>query len=97
MTQTQIDFDAPAQRHSQTSVAAADAIAPNAASLRGKVLSYLRICGGATDEEGIEATGIPPSTYRPRRVELWRGGHIVDSGVTRPTRSGRQAVVWIVV
>ena len=50
MTQTSINFDTPAQRHSPTSVAAADAIEPSAATLRGKVLAYLRDSGGATDE-----------------------------------------------
>jgi hypothetical protein len=50
--------------------------------------------GDATDEEiqlGLEMSG---STERPRRVELVAAGRIVDSGRTRPTQSGRQAVVW---
>lgn len=37
------------------------------------------------------------STERPRRVELVEGGHVVDSGLRRLTRSRRFAVVWRVV
>jgi hypothetical protein len=43
----------------------------------------------------MELTGIPPSTYRPRRVECVEFGLVRDSGLTRPTKSGRAAVVWI--
>lgn len=94
MTQTPFKFDAPAQRHSATSIAAAAAIEPSAATLRGRVLAFLRASGGATDERGIDSTGISPSTYRPRRIELVDAGLVRDSGRTRTTRSGRQAVVW---
>lgn len=97
MIQTSINFDLLAQRHSPTSVAAAEAIQPCSANLRGKVLAFLREHGGATDEEGIEATGISPSTYRPRRIELVRSGAVADSGTTRRTAAGRNAVIWIAV
>ena len=50
---------------------------------------------GVTDEEGCELSGIPASTWRPRRVELVEMNLVVDSGVRRKTRSGRDAVVWI--
>lgn len=95
MTQTSINFDAPAVAHSTTSRAAAEAIQPSAETLRGKVLAYLRETGGATDEQGIEATGMGGSTWRPRRVELVVRGLVRDSGKTRLTRSGRKAVVWV--
>lgn len=87
----------PAQWHSPTSVEAAEAVEPRAATLRRLVLDYLRGRGpaGATDEEGIDATGLPSSTYRPRRIELWRAGFVADSGTTRLTRAQRRAVVWI--
>lgn len=91
------DADPPAQMHSDTSRDAAEAIRPEAANLRAKV--YAAICNagrdGLTDEEGIERTGLPPSTYRPRRVELVTGGMVVDSGRTRKTASGRKAGVWV--
>lgn len=89
------DDDPPAQWHSRTSTQAADAIKPDASRLRSLVLVAIRERDGLTDEEGTDATGLPPSTYRPRRVELVQSGLIRDSGRTRPTRSGRKAVVWV--
>lgn len=91
--------DIPAQRHSETSVAAAESIRPDANRLRAVVLDAIRRAGadGLTDEEGIAATGLSPSTYRPRRVECVQAGKVIDSGKTRKTASGRNAVVWICV
>jgi hypothetical protein len=85
----------PAQRHSATSTRAAGKIEPQADTLRRVVLEAIAESGGGlTDEEGIATTGIQPNTYRPRRVELSRMGWIRDSGRTRQTQSGRDAVVW---
>lgn len=87
---------APYQRHSPTSKAAAGLIEGKALTLRRAV--YWALCdapGGLTDEEGQIETGLVGNTYRPRRVELVEGGVVVDSGLTRKTRSGRAAVVWI--
>jgi hypothetical protein len=94
---SQYDPDAPAQLHSPTSQAAAADVQPRAATLRRAVLDWLASRGetGGTDEEGIEATGIGPSTYRPRRIELWLGGFVRDSGQVRLTRSNRRATVWV--
>lgn len=88
----------PRQQHSPTSTEAAEAIEPRADTLRAQVLDYLRMCNvnGATDEEMQLALGMNPSTQRPRRVELVNAGLVVDSGRTRPTASGRAAVVWVV-
>lgn len=87
----------PAQRHSETSVAAAEAIKPDANRLRAMVYEYIASRGqdGATDEEGQEALAMQGSTYRPRRVELQAAGRIRKLDATRPTRSGRQAAVWV--
>ena len=81
---------------SPTSEAAAEAIAPTAGTLRARVLDYLKVCGayGATDEEVQKALAMNPSTQRPRRIELFDAGLVVDSGEKRKTRSGRNAVVW---
>ena len=79
---------------SPTSQASAEAIKPDAGRLRAKVLTAISGYCGLTDEEGIEATGIAPSTYRPRRIELVEQGKVIDSGQTRLTRAGRKAVVW---
>lgn len=88
--------DPPAQRHSETSRAAALSMKPRAGNLRALVLAFIRSRGegGATDEEIQEALAMPASTQRPRRIELVSGALVVDSGLTRPTRSGRQATVW---
>jgi hypothetical protein len=50
---------------------------------------------GATDAETEQATGIRPQSLTPRRLALQRAGLIVASGRTRPTPSGRKAVVWV--
>jgi len=93
------DRQPPCQRHSPTSRAAADAIEPSAHTLRAAVLRYLRGQGsrGATDEEITLALDLNPSTARPRRIELQQAGWVYDSGHTRQTRSGRDAVVWVAV
>lgn len=86
-----------AQEHSATSVAAARAIegGPRAKS-KAAVLEAIRAhSGGLTDEAGIEATGLPDSTYRPRRVELVEANLVFDSKKTRLTKSGRSAVIWM--
>jgi hypothetical protein len=79
-----------------TSIAAAEEIQADAATLRVHVHAYIKAMGehGCTDEEGITALEMNPSTYRPRRVELVQRGLIVDSGKVRKTVSGRNAVVW---
>lgn len=87
----------PAQAHSPTSRGAARQIRPDASRLRGRVLGFLLERGdtGATDEEIQLALAMNPSTERPRRIELVEAGACCDSGRTRPTSSGRKAVVWL--
>lgn len=85
-----------AQDHSDTSTAAAEAIAPTAATLRMAVFGVIAARGNATDEEIQIELGIPGNTQRPRRVELCEAGRVVDSGIRRRTKSGRLAVVWII-
>lgn len=87
------------QAHQQTSVDAYRRIRVDAESLRGRVLALLLRArangiGGLTDEEIQMALEMNPSTERPRRIELQSAGLVVDSGIRRPTRSGRLAVVW---
>ena len=90
MTQTQIDFDLPAQRHSRTSVAAAERHAKHAPSWREKVLAYIAACDvtGATDNEIINGLGYVSA--RPRRIELAREGKIVAAG------ERDQCTVWVI-
>lgn len=84
----------PHQRHSATSKAAAVTIKPKLNPLQSEVLSCIRILSGATDAEIQAHLHMDPSTQRPRRVELVAKGLVRDSGRTRATPSGRQAVVW---
>lgn len=83
-----------AQEHSETSKEAARRIEPVRGTLRERVYEALLTPGGLTDEEGIEATGIPASTYRPRRIELWEAQRVVKTPLTRYTKSGRSAAVY---
>lgn len=86
---------AKAQEHSETSKSAARAIEPRRNILRKQVYDILLATpSGLTDEEIQTMTGMEGSTQRPRRVELVESGAVVDSGLTRATRSGRQATVW---
>jgi len=86
----------PAQHHSPTSEAAAESLPPSwLSAARLTVLRHLSQCDGATDEALQDACGLNPSSQRPRRIECVERGLVEDSGRTAPTRSGRQAVVWI--
>lgn len=83
---------------SATSKAAAERIAPKAGTKRAQVLECLKKCPiGLTDEQIQWQLDMPANTQRPRRVELVKAGLIKDSGRTRPTLGGDQAVVWVVV
>lgn len=86
----------PFQRHSETSKDAAYSKEPSAATERARVLEALRRRwpDGLTDDEQQQLLDMNPSTQRPRRIELCRGGLVEDSGEKRPTRTGRMAVMW---
>lgn len=86
----------PYQPHSRTSKRAAESAASKAPTDRIRVLEYLKSCGedGATDQEIQNALSLKESTERPRRVSLVQSGEVVDSGKTRLTEAGKQAVVW---
>lgn len=87
----------------ETSAAAADSIRDSAASLREQYFSAVQAAGaaGLTDDEAQIALNMNGSTQRPRRQELQIAGRIkvalnhCGGAVKRPTRSGRQAVVWV--
>ena len=89
-------FDAPFVRHSATSREAAEFIAEDAPTLRKRVFECIKTSGaqGMTDEELQYFCNMDGSTERPRRRELEIAGLVIDSGLTRKTRSGRAATVW---
>ena len=90
--------EAPSQKHSSTSQAAAESIAPKAGAMERAVLAFLKHRGdfGATDEEMQYHLAMVGNSQRPRRIALVSKGLARDSGHTRTTRSGRQATVWVV-
>jgi predicted HTH transcriptional regulator len=89
-----LDFDAPAQAHSPTSVAAAKAQAKaKKESDKRTILNALQENGAMTDEQLVACTGIGANTVRPRRVELVRDGLVVAVGEGR-TAGGNRAVTW---
>lgn len=89
-------FAAPSQRHSVTSMRAADSLDGDALNtLQRSVVAFLKTKGehGATDEEMQLGIPMAASTQRPRRIELVRRGLVVEAG-TRKARSGRYATAW---
>lgn len=80
-----------------TSRAAYRSIGPAAGTQTGRILAAIIAAGehGLTDDEGEAALGLKPQSYTPRRGELAAAKAIRDSGRTRPTSSGRGAVVWV--
>lgn len=91
-----LDGRVPAQ-WPDTSVAAAEALQPDARTLREDVLRAIRAAGpwGLTADEAAARLRLTPFTARPRCTELHTAGLIVDSGVRRANASGRRAIVWI--
>lgn len=88
--------EAPFQAHSETSKSAAKKIKKSIGPLHQRILDYLDAHPeGATDEHLCDAIGFCGSTERPRRRELELLSRVKDSGRTAPTKSGRQAVIWV--
>lgn len=79
----------------ETSIIAAEAALPKSGTQRRRVYDAIRVCG-RTDEELSTLLGLPENSIRPRRTELVQDGFILDSGLTRPTRHGNPAIVWII-
>lgn len=86
---------APYQRGSETSRAAAEAIAPFAGTMRLRTLeAYAKMEDrGATREEVAHWKGIRLATVCARTRELVKIGALAPTGGTRPTTGRRQAEV----
>jgi hypothetical protein len=80
--------------HPATSRAAAAAISGHIGRGHILVLRALAERGPLTDEQLTAATGLTPSTERPRRVELCRRELVVDSGLLGVTIADRPAIRW---
>ena len=93
-----MDLAAPFQKRSTTSREAARAISGHCSRMELEILNLVaeaQAAGapGLTDEQLIDAFG--SQSARPRRIFLVACGKLRDSGATRRTQSGRQAVVWV--
>ena len=80
-----------------TSIAAAESMKPHVGTMRERVLERVRRSGtsGLTCDEAEVSLGLSHQTCSARFRELSKARVIVDSGVRRPTRSGRKAVVYV--
>ena len=93
----QLWTDAP-HNGTDTSRDAAHAIRKHLPAIESRVLVHLSgMANGATNDELEVVLGLIGSTVRPRIVELRDRGLVRDSGKRRPTRTGRNAIVWEVV
>lgn len=88
----------PFVRGSATSEDAAAAKRGSASSDQERVYAFIsgRWIAGATDDEIEEILGMRHQNASARRNALVRAGRVKDSGLRRPTRSGREATVWVV-
>ena len=89
--------DAPGHRGVDTSIEAAEKIAPAAAAIRAKVLRAIAAAGsqGLTVLEGCEQYGWDRHGAQPRFSELKLAHAIRDSGQRRRNPSGVRAIVWV--
>ena len=87
----------PYAKGSETSFEAAETHLTKSQKQEAMVEAYLRACDtrGSTDDEGEVKLGLGSSSYTPRRLKLVEKGRIVASRETRPTRSGKRAVVYV--
>jgi hypothetical protein len=83
-----------------TSKLAALAVLPASGRQRRRVLDAVVAVArnpqivGLTDVQLAHATGLPPNSVRPRRVELVDGGWLEPAGTTRE-HHGREHTVWV--
>ena len=89
--------DAPGHRNVETSIAAADALAPKLGRLQQMAQAAIRDAGanGLTADELAARLELDRWSIQPRTSELKRKGLIRDGGQRRPNTTGKQAIVWI--
>ena len=89
--------NAPGHRNVDTSVAAANALAPKLGRLQKMALEAIKASGwlGLTADELAAALEMDRWSIQPRTSELRRKGLIRDSGLRRPNGTGKMAIVWV--
>jgi hypothetical protein len=85
-----------ANKAQPTSQRAAIKAFPRSGTKRQKIYNSIRLFKGLTDEEIERTLEMSGNTVRPSRVSLVRDGLVMDSGQTRQTVSGNDAIVWVV-
>lgn len=91
--------DEPGHRNVETSVAAADALAPKLGRLQrlAKKAIHDARADGLTADELAARLNLDRWSIQPRTSELKRKGLIRDSGQRRPNMTGKLAIVWVAV
>lgn len=89
----------PGWQEAETSIEAAEVIAPELKRLQAMVLGAIQEAGdhGRTADEVAVRLDVTPFTARPRCTELRELKLIQDSGFRRENESGRRAIVWVAV
>jgi hypothetical protein len=88
--------NAPGHRAVDTSIEAAEALAPGLGRLQAMALAAIQRAGdaGLTADEVAAALKLSRWTVQPRTSELRRKGAIQDSGRRRRNITGKAAIVW---
>jgi hypothetical protein len=89
--------NAPGHRNVETSIAAADDLAPRLGRLQNMAQSAISEAGarGLTADELAARLDMDRWSIQPRTSELKRKGLIRDSGRRRTNATGKMAIVWI--
>lgn len=89
--------DAPGHRNVETSIAAANTLAPKLGRLQRMAEAAIREAGrlGLTADELAARLDLDRWSIQPRTSELRRKGLIRDSGQRRRNTTGKLAIVWI--
>lgn len=91
--------DTPGHRGVETSIAAANALAPKLGRLQRMAEATIRNAGthGLTADELAARLEMDRWSIQPRTSELRRKGLIRDSRQRRPNATGKAAIVWVAV
>ncbi|MFP5328876.1 MAG: hypothetical protein ACLGHC_01895 [Alphaproteobacteria bacterium] len=89
--------DAPGHRGVDTSIDAAESVAPKLGRLQKLTLEAIKSRGaqGLTADEAAEVLEQDRYSIQPRTSELRRKGQIIDSGKRRRNATGKSAIVWV--
>ena len=89
--------DAPGHRGVETSIEAAEAIAPKLGRLQRMAEDAILGAGpnGLTADELADRLELDRYSIQPRTSELKAKGRIIDSGLRRRNSTGKRAVVWV--